>query len=58
MVKKENKMAVMMDLDHNLFNSKLWSIILFPLIIIIINIDVDVLINDYHHHLAVVDLEI
>ena len=34
-------------------NSKLWCFFLFPLTVIIMsfNIDVGVMINDYHHHL-------
>jgi len=37
-----------------LLNSKLWYFFLFPLIVFIMsfNIDVDVAINDYHHHLG------
>ena len=49
--KKGSKMAVMMDLDQNLFPSTV-SFFLFPLInIMSFNINVGVVINDYHHHL-------
>ena len=50
--KEARSVVVMMDLDQNLFR-KLWCFFLFPLIrfIMSFNIDVGVVINDYHRHL-------